>query len=114
VFREPAPVIGRTRLVDVDEALDVFPPIYERLRQETPGLLARSAKWWLERTLGGLTPKGDPRFLLVLEVEGTPAGYAIYRAHNQQDDRGLPVGWVEASEVIGTSPAAARELWRTL
>jgi predicted acetyltransferase len=114
VFREPAPPLGRTRLVDVDEALALFPPIYERLRPETPGLLARSETWWLERCLGGRAPKGDPRFLLLLELEGAPAGYAIYRAHNQQDDRAIPVGWVEASEVIGTSPAAARELWRTL
>jgi predicted acetyltransferase len=114
VFRDPWPPIGQTRLVDIDEALELFPPIYERLRRETPGLLARSATWWLERSLGGRAPKGDPRFLLLLEIEGAPAGYAVYRAHSQQDDRAIPVGWVEASEVIGTSPAAARELWRTL
>ena len=114
VFREPAPPLGETRLVGVDEALGLFPPIYERQRRETPGLLARSETWWLERCLGGRTPKGDPRFLLLLEVDGAPAGYAVYRTHNQQDDRAIPVGWVEASEVVGTSPEAARELWRTL
>lgn len=114
VFREPPAPIGRTRFVDVDEALELFPAIYERLRGGTPGMLARSATWWLDRCLGGRTPKGDPRFLLLLEVQGLPAGYAIYRVHSQQDDRGIPTGWVDASEVIGTSVAAERELWRTL
>jgi predicted acetyltransferase len=114
VFREPHAPIGRTRLVDVDEALELFPPIYEHVRRGIPGLLARSDKWWLDRCLGGRTPKGDPRFLLVLEIEGAPVGYAVYRTHNQQDDRAIPTGWVDASEVIGVSPAAQRELWRTL
>lgn len=114
VFRDSAPPIGRTRLVDVDEALGLFPPIYEQFRPGTPGLLARSERWWLERCFGGRAPKGDPRFLLALEVDGAPVGYAVYRVHNQQDERALPVGWVEASEVVGTSPEAERELWRTL
>lgn len=114
VFRDPAPPLGSTRLVEVDEALRLFPPIYEQVRRATPGTIARSERWWTERVMGGRTPTGDPRFMLVLEVDGQPRGYAIYRVHNQQDDRGIPTGWVDASEVIGVSPAAARELWRTL
>jgi predicted acetyltransferase len=47
---DPDPV-GTTRLVDTDEALELFPKIYDRQRLETPGMFARTREWWSEMKL---------------------------------------------------------------
>src|SRR5262249_23239644 len=47
---DPGP-IGRVRLVDEPEALDLMPGIYERVRREIPASLTRSRLWWEQRKL---------------------------------------------------------------
>ena len=37
---------GTTRLVDHDEALRVFPRIYDRVRRRTAGFVSRTKAWW--------------------------------------------------------------------
>ena len=59
-----------------------FPRIYERIRQRRPGFVSRSKPWWDTRILddnefrrGGAGPMNR----VLLEIDGRPAGYAIYR-----------------------------------
>ena len=49
--RSAAAATGTTRLVDHDEALAVFPRIYDRVRRRTPGFVSRSHDWWELRKL---------------------------------------------------------------
>src|SRR5437868_3426055 len=49
-FRGPG-AAGTVRLVDAAEAARLRPALYERVRGEVPGMLARSAMWWNRRVL---------------------------------------------------------------
>src|SRR5215217_4515230 len=39
------------RFVDAQEALDLFPPVWERVRQQRPAIFARTHEWWEHRVL---------------------------------------------------------------
>ena len=104
------------RLVEKDEALDAFPPLWDALARERPGVFIRSRDWWELRALadpperrGGAGPK---RFAL-LELDGEPAAYAIYR-HHMDWEAGVSKGKVVVVEAIGAVPEAVAELWRFL
>jgi predicted acetyltransferase len=110
------PRVGTTRLVDHDEALRVFPRIYDRVRREQAGFISRSKEWWDLRKLDDRPERrrgAGELCRVLLEIDGKPAGYATYR---------IKVGWDEATnksevhvgEAIGDSPVAVRELWRYL
>jgi predicted acetyltransferase len=111
--REPS---GTMRIVEKEEALETFPPLWEGLARERPGMFVRSRDWWELRALrdpperrGGAGPK---RFVL-LEVDGAPAGYAIYR-HKMDWDEGVSSGKVLVIEAIAAEAPALAELWRYL
>ena len=104
------------RLVDADEAYRLFPPVYERVRPERPGMLTRSETWWKELRLADSKEwrrGASQKFYAVVEVDGTAEGYATYRVKGEWED-GMPKGEVRAIEVFATTPRAAREVWRFL
>jgi predicted acetyltransferase len=107
---------GSVRLVTAAEAAEHFPPICESRRKELPGLLARSEDWWRHRMLADpehWREGASPRYYAVLEVDGTPAGYALYRVKTKWDE-GTPQGELRVAEAFATSPEATAELWRFL
>jgi predicted acetyltransferase len=115
-FGEPLERRGRIRLLDKAEAAEALPPIHDRVAAETPGMFARSADWWELRLLS------DPDWLrrgrgemqrALLELDGEPAGYALYRL-NLSFAQGGSTGEVDVVEALGTSPQAVAELWRFL
>jgi predicted acetyltransferase len=117
VFRGNPTPVGLTRLVDVDEALETFPIIHERARPRNPGWVKRSREWWQYRRLADLPRHrgaGGPMFRAVLEIHGKPEAYALYRMHVSWATTGLPDGWLDVLEAVGTSPLATREIWRFL
>lgn len=112
VFRDPGPAAGRMRLLDVDEALRMLPDVYERARRETPGFYVRTLDWW--RYLKLADPEHERRgggimFRAVLELEGRPEAYALYRIHEEGPGDRLAV-----IEEVSTSPLSTREIWRFL
>jgi predicted acetyltransferase len=113
VLRAPASDRTRVRLVRPDEALAVVPGIHERVRAATPGMHRRSRAWWEVRTLSDRPDERDgagPLFRAVLEIDGRPSGYALYRTRGHGDHRAELV----VTEQASTSPLAERELWRYL
>ena len=108
--------VGETRLVSHDEALRIFPRIYNRVRRTTPGFLSRSKAWWEVRTLDDRPERrrgsGEMNRVL-LEIDGRPVGYATYRI-KPEFDGAVNKGHVDVLEAIGDSPLAVRELWRYL
>ena len=110
------PRVGRARLVGHEEALRTFPRIYDRVRRTTPGFISRSTDWWEMRKLDDRPERrrgaGELNRLL-LEIDGRPAGYALYRIKVEFDDA-TNMSQVRVIEAIGDSPVAIRELWRYL
>ena len=116
-IRPELPRDGAVRLIDHDEALRVLPRIYERVRKRTPGFLSRSPGWWDSRKLGDRPEQrrgAGPLARALLERDGTPAGYALYRI---AQDGATFAEWtktVRVVEVQGIDEAARRDLWRFL
>jgi len=107
---------GAVRLIDSDEAGKVLPPIYDAVRRQVPGFTSRSAVLWDLYRLAD--PEhwrrgGGPKFYAVLEFDGEPVGYAIYRIKLDWQE-GFAKSQVRVLETCATSAAAERELWRFL
>lgn len=116
VFHTDFELRGRFRPVDVDEAVATFSPIQRRAAEQHPGMFVRTPEWWRSKRLpdpewarGG----GGEMIRMLLELDGEPAGYALYRLH-WAHDQGVPTGFVNVIEAVGVSPEATRELWRFL
>jgi len=111
------PRAGGVRLVEHDEALRVFPRIYDRVRRTTPGFLSRSREWWELRRLRDdpdrRRPGAGPLNRALLEIDGRPAGYAIYRIADREED-GHWTRRLRVMEAIGVDFPATREIWRFL
>jgi predicted acetyltransferase len=117
-FREPVDLGpgARIRMVGVDEAVERFPPIYDRVRPGLPGAVHRSEpKWrgfivgdspWMQRGQG-------PKFLAMVEVDAEPRGYAIYRIEQGWGPTG-PDSTLHVLEVTGVDPSAEQALWEWL
>lgn len=115
-FRDDPGPIGAMRLVDVEEAKELFPPLHERVRREIPGMFARSPEWWShfrladpERWRAGAGPK----FFAVYERDGVAEGYAQYRIKDDWQD-GFSQSELRVHDAYGVTPAATREVWRFL
>ena len=115
-FHAPSPVSGRVRLVPLSAAEEYVAPIYEAVAAVTPGMVARSPAWWQARTLADSDLRrgsGGDLQCAVLELEGRPTAYALYRM-NWAFERGLQTGSVTVVEAIGDSPEAMHAIWRYL
>jgi predicted acetyltransferase len=103
---------GQTRFVTPEEAATLFPPVWEALMRERPGVFGRTKAWWeLRRLRIPDEEKSNPKRLVVLELDGSVQAYAIYRVHHSFED-GASTARLEVSEVIGTSTQATAEMWR--
>jgi predicted acetyltransferase len=115
-FAQPFAPRGTVRIVDFEEAARAFPPLYEQVRAQRPGMFKRSRDWWELRRLNDDPARrqgGGPKHRVLLELDGKAAGYAIYNV--KQDWRGGSTsGVVNLTEVVTPTPEAARELWRWL
>lgn len=106
--------VGRSRVIDLKDSRDVLPPIYDRVRLETPGMLKRSPQWWdayrlddPESERGG----GGPLHCCVIALGDRDEAYALYRFYPRYEHR-LHHDSLEVIEVMATTPVATREIWR--
>ena len=115
-FRLPHEPSGAVRIIDVEEAKRIFPPIYDTVRPGRPGFFGRTPEFWEaevfhdpEHRRGG----AGPAWHIVHDGARGPAGYARYRVRQQWDDTG-PKSAVVLDELIATTPEAHLDLWRYL
>lgn len=116
VFHREFEFSGSFRPVDVDEAVTTFAPIQRRAAEQHPGMFVRTPEWWRSKRLADpewAREGGGEMVRMVLELDGKPAGYALYRLH-WAHDQGVPTGFVNVIEAVGVSSEATRELWRFL
>ena len=113
-FIAEVPRVGRVRLVSEEEALRVFPEVWERVRPTTPGMLSRSPSWWQHRRIPDLEKGAPPLQRVVLEIDGRPEAYALYRHQLKWNSNNLPEGHLLVHEAMGATPLATRVIWRYL
>src|SRR3954469_11755987 len=115
-FATTAEPSGTMRLIEPEEALELLPAVYERVRLQWPGMFSRNRLWWEHREVDDPEARRDgagPKRWVVHEQGGKIDGYAVYR-HKP--------GWVEGStsaelrviEALGASDGALRDLWAYL
>jgi predicted acetyltransferase len=114
-FAVPFEARGTVRIVDLAEAARTFPALYEQVVAQRPGTFVRTTEWWETRKLfdDPARRQGGPKNLVLLELDGKPAGYAIYNV-KQDWVSGFSKGVVNIVEVVAPTPEASRELWRWL
>jgi predicted acetyltransferase len=105
--------LGAATLLDTDdELLEVVPGIYDRVQAETVGMFTRSRDWWEVRRLSQRPGRGT-RMNVVIELDGVPEAYALYRIDFGMSHM-VTESVVEVAEAVGTSPRALSAIWRYL
>ena len=115
-FRPGVESTGRVRLLDAVAAAAQMPGVYDAVRSVTPGMFERPPSWWEHRVLADPVAfrfGGGPKHLAVLDVEGEPRAYAIYRLNVSFGDLG-PETTLRTIEVVGADAAATAGIWRFL
>ena len=115
-LRQPPEPGVSARLITLEEAKTLVPPVYDRIRAVTPGMFDRTKEWWELRNLADPPERrqgGGVKNALLVELEGEPVGYALYRFH-MKFEHGSAAGHVEVIEALADGPVATRELWRVL
>ncbi len=107
-----APRPGPARLIDRAEALDVVPPLYDRLRMEIPGFFARSRQWWEDRSFWDSESTSETTRLRFAVVDGDdgPAGFASFRTKSHWDE-GHGAGKVIIQDLFAATPEAWAGIW---
>ena len=113
-FARPLERRGQVRFVSPEEAAEVFPPVWDALRRQRPGVPSRSEAWWKLRPLRiPDEEKANPRRFVALDLDGETQAYAIYRRESAWAD-GNSSAKLEVQEAIGATPQATAEIWRYL
>jgi predicted acetyltransferase len=106
--------LGRARLLDSDgEVPEVLPRIYDRVQAETVGMFTRTLDWWQVRRLRPRRGRAGERMKVVIELDGIPEAYALYRIDFGVSHM-VTQSVLEVSEAVGTSPQALSAIWRYL
>ena len=114
-FRDDPGATGSARLVTAEEARKLFPPVFERARTQRVGMVTRSEARWDARVKDPehWRDGASPKYFVLVELDGQAEAFAMYRV-KEKWERGTPLSEVQLVDVIATSPAAAREIWRYL
>jgi predicted acetyltransferase len=104
---------GRVRLVSRGEAFPAMAEVYERVRPDVPGMLARTPVWW-EAWFSDLESRREGAsslFYVLHETAGSVDGYVSYRGTHGWTD-GVATGEARVHELLAADPAAYASLWR--
>jgi len=103
---------GRVRLIEVEKARKVLPPLYDELRESRPGFLTWSENRW-EWTWSDPEHRregGSPKRFVVYEDGGHVRGAAAYRTKPGWTD-GHPTGSVDVRLLLAATLDAYEGLW---
>jgi predicted acetyltransferase len=112
-FYATPPQVGRARMVTLEEALELFPPVYDRVAATTPAMFTRSRDWWETRRLAMAPWMKGELFKVVLEIDGAPEAYAMYTLDSEME-HGISKSVLNVREAIGATSGGMREIWRFL
>jgi predicted acetyltransferase len=99
-------------MIDRPEALEVVPPLYDRLRTEIPGFFARTPHWWEDRSFWDSESAGDTTKLRYAVVDGDDGitGFASFRTKAHWDE-GHGSGKVTVQDLFAATPEAWAGIW---
>ena len=100
------------RFVEKEEALSLFPRVWNTVRPKIPGMLGRTRNWWDLRILHD-QPGEPPKRFVVLERDGGPVGYAVYR-HRPKWEGGVSESQLDVVEAVALDGRPTAEIWRYL
>jgi predicted acetyltransferase len=112
-FAQPFEPEGTLRLFEPDEALEVLPPVFERIRHDWPGMFSRNRLWWEHREIDDPEERREgagPKRWVAYERDGSVEGYAVYR-HKPGWEAGTTTAELRVVEALGSTPQALRDLW---
>lgn len=113
-FREAAPVPEHVEMITKDEAADLLPPLYERIRRDIPGTFARSEAWWTHRHLRDTSDRRGGRSALRIAVssaaDGRTTGYVVFRVEGKYES-GHSQDIVHVVDLFGSTPGSWSALW---
>lgn len=115
-FRGPYAPSGTIRLIDVDDAKRLLPPIHDAVAPGRPGFFARTPAFWDAEVFDDPEHRrrgAGAAFYVVHEADGQVDGYARYRIREQWDGSG-PKSTVVLTDKLATNPRADLDLWRYL
>jgi predicted acetyltransferase len=115
-FARPFEPEGAIRFLEPEEAQDLLPEVFERVRLQWPGMFSRNALWWEQREIKDSEERREgagPKRWIAYEQDGSIEGYAVYR-HKPGWDQGSTVAELRVLEALGASPAAERNIWAYL
>ena len=113
-FARPLERQGSVRFVTPEEAATLFPPVWNALMAERPGVARRTKEWWELRQLRMPDEeKENPKRFVVLDLDGSAQAYAIYKQFPAWGE-GVTTARLEVEEAIGATPQATAEIWRYL
>jgi predicted acetyltransferase len=111
----PTPDEGRLRLDRPTTCQADLARVYDRARANRPGWSARDDRWWRYVLVDPESQRGGATERRVLLHEGSDGvdGYGLFRTKAEWEDAG-PNSLATVDEVVATSPAAYRAIWRML
>ncbi len=105
---------GRVRFVAREDALAAWPSVYERARQDIPGMHSRGAAWWEHRIFREPefpAPGFSSSFFVQYEEAGQVLGYVRYRIKESEAD-GSATSTLAVRELMAATGAAYSALWQ--
>ncbi|WP_341717237.1 GNAT family N-acetyltransferase [Micromonospora sp. FIMYZ51] len=111
----PTPDEGRLRLDLPANRRPDLARVYDQARLDRPGWSARDDRWWRYVLVDPESQRGGATERRVVLHEGPDGvdGYGLFRTKAEWDSGG-PKSTTTVDEVVATSPAAYRAIWRML
>jgi predicted acetyltransferase len=111
-FRDDVPDVGTMRFAARDEAEQVLPPLYDRVRLAQPGMVSRPDYWW-PSVFWGLSEGPEKAFFVAVHRgdDGRDDGYIAYEINGEWNG-GLPDRSLLIWDLQATSSTARAALWR--
>jgi predicted acetyltransferase len=109
-FRDDAPVGGHVRFIDIDEARDVLPKLWDRFRRQRAGELSLSDGWWeFYEAVWRKPEEGFTAGLLLVHDDG----YLAYRLKEKWEG-GFTQTELRVEDNVWCTPEAHAALWKTV
>jgi predicted acetyltransferase len=112
-FLAPTPSKATLRMVEPDVARPIAAALFDRIRRERQGSVSRPDAWWVDEWASEDWIDAKRRFDVVVELDGVPAGHAIYAVVGEYR-HGFSEKVVEVRDLIATCPDAELALWHFL
>lgn len=115
-FVRPPLGTGSIRILEHEEAAELLPALYDRIRPTRPGFMSRTEGRWAAAHFydpSEWRDGGSPRRWIVYEEDGPAQGFASYRQRESWAD-GIAAHRVSYEGLVAVNPAAEDGLWRYL